>query len=292
MIFVGGQNEKSLRSVYVLKWEDDKLQMDTLPSLPVTMDNMAGALLNSEIFVLGGNQNGKASSAVWKLDLNNPTNGWQGVHAIPVDGGLVQPVAVSQYKKISQKHKETTRAKFNASAAKLELVVFGGFSPVADNQSAKVNQDVWSYDVLTQEWKRTNAAFPSEESRNSLSGGVGAVVQDSLILLLGGVNQQVFEDAINRNFQLSKTDKNATDTLSQRLRTEAAKYMHHPAEWYRFNDEVWLYNGSSETWKSLGKFTQAALAGASIVANEGAIYIVNGEIKPGIRTPKIWKITW
>lgn len=290
LIFVGGQNEKSLRTVYELKWEDDLLQLDTLPSLPVTIDNMAGTLLNSEIFVLGGNQNGKASSAVWRLDLNNPTTGWQSVNSIPVEGGLVQLIAVSQYKKISQKHEETAHTEFNASAAKIELVVYGGFSPATNNQSAKVNQDVWNYDFLTQEWKKANTAFPSEKSKNSLSGGVGAAVQDSLILLMGGVNQQIFEDAINRNLYLSKTDKNATDTLTQRLRAEAAEYMHHPAEWYRFNDEVWLYNLNSETWKSLGKFPQAALAGASIVANEDEIYIVNGETKPGIRTPKIWKL--
>ena len=80
--------------------------------------------------------------------------------------------------------------------------------------------------------------------------------------------------------------------MTARFRSEAKAYLHHPAVWYKFNDEVWLFNVRSQEWKSLGKFPQAALAGASAVGNDNEIYIVNGEIKPGIRTPKIWKITW
>ena len=106
------------------------------------------------------------------------------------------------------------------------------------------------------------------------------------------MNRQIFEDALNRNYYLSTSKDTDTDTLTNRLRTEAAEYLLHPVEWYRFNDEVWLYNVNRKEWKSIGNFPQAALAGASVASNGKEIYILNGEIKPGIRTPKIWKITF
>ena len=67
--------------------------------------------------------------------------------------------------------------------------------------------------------------------------------------------------------------------------------MLHPEEWYKFNPTVKAFDTKNNTWSSLGQFQQTALAGSTVVANDKVIYVVNGEIKPGIRTPKIWKIS-
>jgi N-acetylneuraminic acid mutarotase len=217
---------------------------------------------------------------------------WQKEFSLPIQGGLVQPALASQNVALYKKMKELADAQINVSMSVPQLFVFGGFSPATDNNPASVNQDVWNLNELSPEWVKSFNPFPSGETKNSLSGGVAVAFQDSLILTMGGVNQQVFEDALNRNFHLSKVSENNQDTLTARFRSEAKAYLHHPAVWYKFNDEVWLFNVRSQEWKSLGKFPQAALAGASAVGNDNEIYIVNGEIKPGIRTPKIWKITW
>ena len=291
IFFIGGQNEKSVKSVFRLRMEDEKLQIEVISSLPVAIDNAAGYILGSKIFIAGGNQDGKPSSDVWSYDLLNSEN-WQKEFSLPIQGGLVQPALASQNVALYKKMKELADAQINVSMSVPQLFVFGGFSPATDNNPASVNQDVWNLNELSPEWVKSFNPFPSGETKNSLSGGVAVAFQDSLILLLGGVNKQVFEDALNRNYHLSKSKDSDTDTLTNRLRAEAAEYLLHPAEWYRFNDELWLYNVNRQEWKSLGKFPQAALAGASAIGNDNEIYIVNGEIKPGIRTRKIWKITW
>lgn len=291
IFFIGGQNEKSVKSVFRLRMEDEKLQIEVISSLPVAIDNAAGYILGSKIFIAGGNQDGKPSSDVWSYDLLNSEN-WQKEFSLPIQGGLVQPALASQNVALYKKMKELADAQINVSMSVPQLFVFGGFSPATDNNPASVNQDVWNLNELSPEWVKSFNPFPSGEPKNSLSGGVAVAFQDSLILTIGGVNQQVFEDALNRNFHLSKVSENNQDTLTARFRSEAKAYLHHPAVWYKFNDEVWLFNVRSQEWKSLGKFPQAALAGASAIGNDNEIYIVNGEIKPGIRTRKIWKITW
>lgn len=292
LIFVGGQNVKPLKSVYVLSFENDTLRLDTLPSLPVGIDNASGTLHNNRIYVAGGNVDGNPSSDVWSFDLLNSKH-WTKEMPLPVEGGLVQPVLVSQLHENSSGEKNLNGAKLKLSSSMQQLYLFGGFTPASGSRPAIVNQDVWEgYYGPKEGWVKSEKPFPSNVVHSSLSGGAGIAIQDSLILLLGGVNRQIFEDALNRNYYLSTSKDTDTDTLTNRLRTEAAEYLLHPVEWYRFNDEVWLYNVNRKEWKSIGNFPQAALAGASVASNGKEIYILNGEIKPGIRTPKIWKITF
>lgn len=48
-----------------------------MPSLPVTMDNMAGALVGHSLYIVGGNVNGIPSSAMYMLDLSDLSGGWK-----------------------------------------------------------------------------------------------------------------------------------------------------------------------------------------------------------------------
>lgn len=280
LLLIGGRNNDNFSdAVYRVTMDNDsgKVRIDSLPPLPLTVDNAAGAFLDSVIYILGGNQNKLPAKEMYSLNLRNPVR-WEKQSGIP-SRNLIQSVMVAQN---------------NA------LYVLGGYDVPNDavdkfrkktTRLSEVSQAVWKYSPIENKWTNISE-YPSDADFSSLSGGVGAAISDNLILTLGGVNKQIFEDALNRNAILSKTTENNSDTTTERLRTEAKSYMHHPAEWYKFNPNVLIYNTAANTWHDAGKFTQAALAGASIVGNEKEIYIVNGEIKPGIRTPKIWKITW
>lgn len=71
------------------------MKRDTLPSLPVTMDNMAGALVGHSLYIVGGNVNGIPSSAMYMLDLSDLSGGWKRETDIPGEP-RVQPVCVAQ----------------------------------------------------------------------------------------------------------------------------------------------------------------------------------------------------
>ena len=283
LLFIGGRNNDFFSAAVYRIWLDHgtgKAMIDSLTPLSVSIDNASGSMLDNIIYIMGGIQDNRPTSEMYSLDLKKPIQ-WEKRPSIP-SRSLIQSVMVAQ---------------------KGALYVFGGYdvrSVILSRKNefrkdttllAKVSQTVWKFSPDENKWTKVSD-YPSDGEFSSLSGGVGAALCDSLILTVGGVNKLIFEEALNRNLYLSKNTDNQLDTLTSRMRSEAKSYMLHSAEWYKFNSDLILFNTVKNTWIHSGQFSQAALAGSSVVSNDKEIYIVNGELKPGVRTPKIWKITW
>lgn len=250
LICVGGNTAtRSLSDVYLLSLQDDTLQVDTLPSLPVTIDNMAGALLEHTLYVVGGNVDGAPSSDLYMLDLSALKDGWRRGASVP-GAPRVQPICVAQGGR---------------------LYVWGGFAPATEEVPASVSVDGYTYAPEKQEW--TVVATPRDETGEEifLGGGTGVPLDDGNILCVGGVNRDIFLKAIQGIY----TGK---------------EYLSHPVEWYRFNRNLMVYHPQTDSWTTLGAYEQGARAGAALVSLGGAHYIINGELKPGIRTNEINRI--
>lgn len=250
-VCVGGMtSSRSLSEVYRFSLQGGALRTEVLPALPVTVDNMAGALLDDVVYIVGGNVNGVPSSAVYSLDLSKPEEGWQ--EETPVPGHpRVQPVCASQGGK---------------------LYVWGGFA-APDNQGreASLSLDGYVYTPEDGSWKPV--ATPTDETGTpvSLGGGVALPLGENVILCAGGVNKDIFLKAIQGIY----TGK---------------EYLSHPVEWYQFNRKLLVYHPQTDKWTCLGDYEQGARAGAAMVTDGNACYILNGELKPGIRTNEINRI--
>lgn len=250
LICVGGTtSEHSISAAFLLSLKKGIMQVDTLPSLPVTIDNMAGALVGHVVYIVGGNCNGIPSSDVYSLDLSDLPAGWKKELSVP-GKPRVQPVCVAQNGK---------------------LYVWGGFAQAANGREASLSVDGYVYDPQTKQWVKT--ATPTDEHGNSVSlgGGVGIAYGSEAVLCTGGVNKDIFLKAL-QGFYAGK------------------EYLSHPAEWYRFNDCLLLYYPKEDRWDCLGKYVQGARAGAAMVSDGKYYYIINGELKPGIRTNEINRI--
>ena len=92
-----------------------------------------------------------------------------------------------------------------------------------------------------------------------------------MILCAGGVDKDIFLKALQGIYA-------------------GKEYLSHPVEWYRFNRNLLLYHPQTNKWTTLGEYEQGARAGAVIVSQDGFHYIINGELKPGIRTNEINRI--
>ena len=88
-------------------------------------------------------------------------------------------------------------------------------------------------------------------------------------MAVGGVNKDIFLDAVNH---------------------PKPGYMTHPAEWYRFNPFVCIYENGA--WKIAGTEKIAARAGTTLAKHGNDIYVIGGELKPGVRTPDIYRLTF
>ena len=250
LICVGGNTaERSLSDVFQLALKDGMVQMDTLPSLPATIDNMAGALLENTIYIVGGNVNGVPSSNVYSLNLSDLAEGWKEEVAVP-GNPRVQPVCAAQGGK---------------------LYVWCGFSTAGEGREATLSVDGYAYNPIAKEWKQVATPVDEAGTPVSLGGGVALPMGEDAVFCAGGVNKDIFLQALQGIHK-------------------GKEYLTRPVEWYQFNRKLLKYDVNEDKWTCLGDYEQGARAGAAMVSDGSSYYIINGELKPGIRTKDINRI--
>lgn len=141
------------------------------------------------------------------------------------------------------------------------IYLWGGFSNKKDEE-AFVQTTGWKYDIAHDSW--TEIAVPS----SFVGGGCAMTLDDEHILTVGGVNADIFQRAIRGEFP-------------------NPEYLMHEKEWYQFNQGIHIYNIKKNTWNCIDEFEQAARAGAGIIPLPDGFVFIQGEEKPGIRTPMI-----
>ncbi len=273
IVCIGGNNAESFfKDVYLLSYNDisDEMAISSLPSLPYPMDNFSAATDGHHIYVAGGNGDGQPSNSFFRLDINQKQKGWETL--IPFPGAMrVQPVLIAQQGK-----------------DEMMLYLAGGFQPITERKAAVVPTEVLSYSPSKGEWKQ-ESTLPSfsDGTNRTLTGGGGVAYLDNSILFAGGVNYECFLAAIDRPRQIEQAQREGNNYLVDSLQMEAKEYMHHPVEWYNFNTTLLLYNTLTKEWEELGDYEQLARAGAGMIIHNNELIIINGELKPGIRTPEV-----
>lgn len=273
LVCIGGNNEKSsLTDVWLLHWNlvTGKTEITPLPSLPLPMDNTAAAGIGNKVYAAGGNIDGKAGNALYCLDLEQPEKGWQTLSPFP-GPARVQLVMAS-----------------GLTPEGWCLFIAGGFQPVIHDNPATVSTEMLSYNPATGQWKKVSSLpSPNDGEPYTLTGGCSVALDDTTLLFAGGVNYQRFLSALDRDRQKKEAKKNGNRPLLQRLNEEGEKYLSHPVKWYKFNSALLIYNTFTGKWHNEGNYEQGARAGAGIISLGDRIILVNGELKPGIRTPQV-----
>lgn len=273
IVCIGGNNNEEMYSeVNLLSFDSIKevLSIHPLPSLPNPMDNFSAATDGRYVYAAGGNVSGKPENIFLRLDLDQKQKGWESLVSFP-GAARVQPVMVAQ----------------NTSDG-IKIFLAGGFQPVLGNKASVVPTEVLSYDPVLNEWSYESDLPRFEDGANrTLTGGGGVAIADNGLLFAGGVNYDRFLAAIDRPRQIGEAKKSGNNTLIDSLQTEAQQYMHHAVEWYKFNRTLLHYNTLTKEWKELGNYEQLARAGAGMVLYDNRLIIINGELKPGIRTPQV-----
>ena len=75
--------------------------------------------------------------------------------------------------------------------------------------------------------------------------------------------------------------------MQEQLKHQAKDYMTQSPEWYKFNDKVVIYNSLRNKWEEIVVTPLTARAGASLIHNNGVLYSIGGELKPGIRVAEV-----
>ncbi|VEB60969.1 N-acetylneuraminic acid mutarotase [Salmonella enterica subsp. enterica] len=104
------------------------------------------------------------------------------------------------------------------------------------------------------------------------------------LLITGGVNEHIF-DKYFIDIAAAAADESEKNKVIY-------NYFNKPAKDYFFNKIVFIYNAKENTWKNAGELPGAGTAGSSSVMGNNFLMLINGELKPGLRTDVIYRAMW
>ena len=263
VIFIGGQHaEGSSNKVYLIESKTEGMQISNLPNLPVTADNTIATIVNDVLYVAGGIMDGKPSNRLFSLNLIKQDQ-WVELKSFP-GASRIQPCLVGLG---------------NA------LYLIGGFEAATTEQACELPIAILKYNITQNAW-HDFAELPTN-IRGEIPAMVGAFavpVHSDAILIGGGVNRSIFEYAVNLTYlKAIETD----ETKLQEYSDYQKNYLKHSVDWYQFNDELYLLNVSDKTWSLAGVNKGWAKAGAGAIFMNDTLFVVGGELKPGIRTDEV-----
>ena len=250
LLFIGGNNSThALKSVYSVRLDGvgEHACVKRLADLPCTVDNMAVAQCEGNVFVVGGNHDGKPSADVLALNLNAANPSWSNVGSMP-GSARVQPVA---------------------AALDGKLYVWGGF--YANGDRSEVHTDGSCMNIATGKWTSVAAPKSVEGCEMTLAGGI-AWAFNGKIYATGGVNKDIFLDAISGRYERVKQ----ADYLNQPI-----SWYRFSGNLYEYDvlSEAWVKTRFAD--KGLAR------AGAQMVVTQKGCFYIGGELKPALRTPQI-----
>ncbi|MDJ7444356.1 N-acetylneuraminate epimerase [Salmonella enterica] len=226
----------------------------TLPDIPEPLKNGTGAIDNNGVIYVGL---GSAGTSWYKIDLRKKHKDWERITSFP---GGVRDQSVSVF-------------------LNDELYVFGGVGKESSDSPLHVYSDVYKYSPAENTWQKVDTISPV-----GLTGHVGVKLNEKMVLITGGVNEHIF-DKYFIDIAATAADKGAKDKIIN-------NYFNKPAKDYFFNKIVFIYNAKENTWENAGELPGAGTAGSSSVMEKNSLMLINGELKPGLRTDVIYRATW
>lgn len=269
-LWIGGNNDiESLNSSFYIKLtSEDNLVIEKYISLPSPMDNFSGSSIGDLVFVAGGNLNGKPSNSVYTINTKTDSV-WAELADYP---GIprVQPVMATI---------ETEGRTF--------VYLMGGFYGGDENQKPAMATEILRYDVKAQEWLKVGEQVDPETGKQfSLGGATAFSIDNRYILCLGGVNYDIFLDAITTQYNIGFNTILTPEEKKEQNQNFSKHYMTQPVDYYKFNPECRLYDTLTGEWNTIDITSDAARAGATLVKEDNRFYAIQGELKPGLRSPE------
>ena len=255
IMYAGGENENGpVSQVYCIQKSKGATSFEviTWPSLPEAFTNAVAVATNAALYVFGGANSKGVSSKVWALYFDKITAGWKHVSDMP------QPTSFAA-----------------ASLLNGQVYIMGGRCKGADGVSKIYNQ-VFAWDIENNTWYK-KSALPE-----TVSAATAVTTNDSSILFIGGDKSVVFHEVELLAAKIGATRDTSIKKELVIIKNNLQKT--HPG----FSKDVLKYNRVSNTWGPYAQLSFTAPVTTHAFINNSKIYLPAGEIKPGIRTPKIW----
>lgn len=258
IVAAGGENENGISNkVLLLVWDDEKASVDMypLPDLPLGLTNAAIVCHEHTIYVAGGETTEDVSNRFFRLDLENISAGWKELPS------LAKPVSHAVMVVQSNGHHNC-------------IYLIGGRKKNTGSIS-DLYASVYQFDPVKEQWQQ------KKPLPYALSAGTGVAAGEDGILVFGGDRGETFHKTERLIAEIAK-EKDAA--VKQQLNEQkTALQASHPG----FSKEVLLYNTKKDKWTKADCIPFDTPVTTSAVKWKGDVFIPSGEIKAGVRTPKI-----
>ncbi len=244
----GSPEEDKANKIMLLKADDSgKVTFEEVGDLPFAFSDGMAVLKDDKIYVGAGKQDGKASDKFYEYDIK--TKETKELESIPG---------------------ESTRTQCVSQILDDKIYVFSGGDAVAYT-------DGYCYDVNENKWTQVSDV-KAGDTEISLLGAGSVKLNDSEMMVIGGFNKDVYDNAVHQLGTLK-------DDELQAFKNEY--FGADPSE-LQWNKQILIYNAKTDEWRSIGEVPFDAPCGEALETVDGYIYSINGEIKPGTRTSAMY----
>jgi len=263
VVCIGGCDaNQCCADVFALKWDDEakKITIEPLPSLPRPLAFMSAAMVDSVVYVVGGQEtmtDARATKSFRALDLSRKDDPkafrWRELE--PWAGSArILPVVAAQSDGMTNC-----------------LYVFSG-RDVAPGMPSSLLTDAYRYNPRTSRWKKLADIAPAGESPRCVMGAAGHASGAHHVLIFGGDDGELFR-------RLERLDRQGRTAEAGRIRDN------HPG----FSRRILAYHTVTDTYVEAGELPTGSHV-TTIAVKWGASFVIpSGEIRPGVRTPKVWR---
>lgn len=259
VVYVGGDNESGISNkAYLLKWISSKQVVDCkpLPDLPVAITAPAVTANGNTVYVLCGDEAKNSSDHFFSLDLDAKKPEWKSLPHAPL--ALANGMAVIQNNK---------------------LYLIGGRTKSSTGIS-DLHSTVFAYDIKKQSWQKFSDIYDGEKN-TPFTAGAAFAFGKNYIILAGGDKGDVFHQIETFLLQMAQTNDDAEKAKLLKEKNELV--MHHQG----FSTDVLLYDIKLNKWSKMGYLPVAGQVTTTTAIWDSNFIISSGEIRPGVRSPKI-----
>ncbi|WP_428773886.1 YjhT family mutarotase [Vibrio sp.] len=223
------------------------LVIDSIPDLPIGIKHGVGGVLGGKIYA----GLGSAGKQLFFFDLEQPQLGWQSAADFPGCARDDAAFAVSGHK----------------------LYVFSGAGVEPGNSHPTVLLDGYQFDSLENRWTQLEGGLPI-----GLLGASCCCLTSGELVFFGGYRKETFDDFVA---ELSAIDAQSEPEKHQQLLTH---FMSQQVDAYGWNQDFWTFTPADNRWSIVGRNAFPANCGAGVAQDGDRITLIEGEIKPGLRS--------
>lgn len=247
--YIGGSpvSEQANKIIRLTVDKYGTVREEEVASLPFTFSDGAAVMKDRTIYIAAGKQNGKPTNKFYAFNLDHKQ--LLELPAVPGAAGRTQCVA---------------------QLLGNNICLFSG-------GDATAYTDGWKYDIANGTWSPISDVLANGQ-KISLLGAGSVKINDEEMLVIGGFNKAVYDDAVSK----------LTTLKGDELASFKNSYFGADPAMLKWNKKILLYNASTNAWHSIGEVPFDAPCGEALINYNGYIYSINGEIKPGTRSNRMY----